>query len=73
MFVWYEHKLSDQKGNVLPDALLIPKGSKPRDLAYLVHSDIGEGFMHALDARSCRRVSSDYELEDGDVISIICR
>jgi hypothetical protein len=68
-----EHKLSDQKGNVLPDALLIPRGSKPRDLAYLVHTDIGEGFMHALDARSCRRVSSDYELEDGDVISIICR
>lgn len=68
-----EHKLCDQKGNVLPDAILIPKGSKPRDLAYLVHTDIGEGFMHALDARSCRRVSSDYELEDGDVISIICR
>ena len=68
-----EHKLSDQKGNVLPDALLIPRGSKPRDLAYLVHTDIGEGFMHALDARSCRRVSSDYELEDCDVISIVCR
>ncbi|OPY25109.1 MAG: translation-associated GTPase [Methanobacterium sp. PtaU1.Bin242] len=68
-----EHKLCDQKGNVLPDAILIPNGSKPRDLAYLVHTDIGEGFMHALDARSCRRVSSDYELEDGDVISIICR
>lgn len=68
-----EHKLCDQKGNVLPDAILIPRGSKPRDLAYMVHTDIGEGFMHALDARSCRRVSSDYELEDGDVISIICR
>lgn len=68
-----EHKLSDQKGNVLPDALLIPNGSKPRDLAYLVHTDIGDKFMHALDARSCRRVSSDYELENCDVISIICR
>jgi len=68
-----EHKLCDQKGNVLPDALLIPRGSKPRDLAYLVHTDIGEGFMHALDARNYRRVSSDYELEDCDVISIVCR
>lgn len=68
-----EHKLCDQKGNILPDALLIPKGSKPRELAYLVHTDIGDRFMHALDARSCRRVSSDYELEDCDVISIICR
>lgn len=68
-----EHKLCDQKGNVLPDALLIPKGSKPRYMAYQVHTDIGDRFMHAMDARSCRRVSSDYELEDGDVINIICR
>lgn len=68
-----EHKLCDQKGNVLPDALLIPSGSKPRDLAYLVHTDIGDRFMHALDARSCRRVSSEHELEDCDVINIICR
>ncbi len=68
-----EHKFSDQKGNVLPDALLIPRGSKPRDMAFLIHSDIGEGFMHAIDARSCRRVASDHELDDGDIISIICR
>lgn len=68
-----EHKLSDQKGNILPDALLIKKGSKPRDMAYVIHTDIGDSFMHALDARSCRRISSDYELEDGDIISIICR
>lgn len=68
-----EHKLCDQKGNVLPDAILIPHGSKPRDLAYVIHTDIGEKFMHALDARSCRRVSGDYELENCDVISIVCR
>jgi len=68
-----EHKLCDQKGNILPDAILIPHGSKPRDLAYHIHSDIGDKYMHALDARSCRRVSSDYVLENCDVISIICR
>lgn len=68
-----EHKLSDQKGNILPDALLVKKGSKPRDMAYVIHTDIGEGFMHAIDARSCRRISSEYELENGDIISIICR
>jgi len=68
-----EHKLCDQKGNVLPDALIIPRGSKPREMAYLIHTDIGDGFMHAVDARNCRRVASDHELEDGDIISIICR
>jgi len=68
-----EHKLSDQKGNVLPDALLIKNGSKPRNMAYVIHTDIGDTFMHAIDARSCRRISSDYEIKNGDIISIICR
>ena len=67
-----EHKLSDQKGNVLPDALLIKNGSNPRDMAYVIHTDIGDSFMHALDARSCRRISSNHELVNGDIISIIC-
>lgn len=68
-----EHKMCDSKGNILPDAILIRKGAHPRDLAYVIHTDIGESFMHAMDARSCRRVSSDYELKSGDIISIICR
>lgn len=68
-----EHKMSDQKGNVLPDALLIKNGSKPRDMAYVVPTDIGDSFMHAIDARSCRRISSEYEIKDGDILSIICR
>lgn len=68
-----EHKMCDGKGNVLPDAILIRKGSHPRDLAFVIHTDIGESFMHAMDARSCMRVKSDYELKSGDIISIICR
>jgi ribosome-binding ATPase len=68
-----EHKLCDKKGNVLPDAILIRKGSKPKDLAYVIHTDIGDSFMHAMDARKCMRVSSDHELVDGDIISIVCR
>ncbi len=68
-----EHKLCDKDGNVLPDAILVDRGTKPRDLAYVIHTEIGEKFMHAVDARSGRRISSDYELEDSDIISIICR
>ncbi|MDI6701817.1 redox-regulated ATPase YchF [Methanothermobacter wolfeii] len=67
-----EHKFTDQKGNVLPDAILVPRGSKPRDLAYIIHTEIGDSFMHAVDARKGMRVASDHELEDGDIISIIC-
>ncbi|AXV37778.1 MAG: redox-regulated ATPase YchF [Methanobacteriaceae archaeon] len=68
-----EHKLCDKDGNILPDALLISKGSKPRDMAYVIHTDIGDTFLHAIDARSGRRISSDYEIQDLDIISIICR
>ena len=68
-----EHKMCDSKGDVLPDAILIRKNSHPRDLAFMIHTDIGESFMHAMDARSCMRVSSDYKLKNGDIISIICR
>ncbi len=65
-----ENKYTDQKGNVLPDGILIPKGSNPHELAYLVHTDIGDNFMFAVDARKKIRIASDAELSDGDIISI---
>lgn len=68
-----EHKYTDQKGNVLPDGFLVPNGATPRELAYIVHTDIGDKFMHAVDARKNMRVASDYELKDGDIISIVTR
>ena len=64
-------KWSDGSGNVLPDAFLLSEGSTPVDLAYAVHSDIGDGYLHAVDARSSREVSDSYELEEGDVIKIV--
>jgi len=66
-----EHKFTDQKGNVLPDTILVPNGATPRELAYLIHTDIGDKFMHAVDARKNMRVASDYVLSNGDIISII--
>ncbi len=68
-----ENKYTDQKGNVLPDGILVQKDSNPQQLAYIVHTDIGDRFMHAVDARSKMRVASDYKLKDGDIISIITR
>ena len=68
-----ESKFSDKKGNVLPDVFLIPKGSTALDLAYKVHSDIGDKFIGAIDARTKKRVSADYELKDGDILSIQSR
>ncbi len=65
-----ENKLTDKKGNVLPDAFLLPKGSKAIDLAYAVHTDIGNNFVRAVDCRTKRGIGRDYLLKMGDVIKI---
>jgi len=66
-----ESKWTDGTGNVLPDAHLLRRGSTPKDLAYAVHSDIGDAYLHAVDAKSDMRVSDEHELEEGDVIKIV--
>ncbi|MFH1473571.1 MAG: redox-regulated ATPase YchF [Candidatus Aenigmatarchaeota archaeon] len=68
-----ESKMSDKKGNVLPDVFLLPKGSTALDMAYKVHTDIGDKFIGAIDARTKKRVSADYELKNGDILSIQSR
>jgi ribosome-binding ATPase YchF (GTP1/OBG family) len=62
---------TDGQGTVLPDAFLLPNGSTPLDLAYAVHSDIGEGYLHAVDAREHRRIGEDHELDEGDVVKVV--
>ncbi len=68
-----ENKYCDHDGNVLPDAYLIPKGSTAKDLAYKVHTDLGDNFIRAINARTKRVVGADYQLENNDVITIIAR
>lgn len=68
-----EHHLSDKDGNVLPDALLMPPNSKAIDLAYAIHTEIGNSFIAAIDARSKKRLPKDYILKDKDVIRIMTR
>ena len=63
--------LGDKHGNILPDCFLIPGGSTAEDFAYEIHSDIGDGFLHAIDCRDNRQISGDQELEYRDVIEIV--
>ena len=60
----------DGDGKTLPDAILIQRGTTAKGLAVEVHSDLGEGFIRAIDARSGRVIGADHELVDGDVVSI---
>jgi len=68
-----EFKFTDKNGKVLPDAFLMPKGSKAIDLAYAIHTEIGNSFVSAIDAKTKKRLSKDYELKHNDVIKIITK
>jgi hypothetical protein len=64
-----EH-LADHNGRVLPDAYLVPYGTTARQLAYIIHTELGEGFIYAVEAREKKRLGEDYVLKDRDVLSI---
>jgi len=66
-----ENKFTDSKGNVLPDAMLVKRGTTAKELAFKIHTEIGKHFIYALDARTKMRVADDYELKNNDVIKIV--
>ncbi|MCF2164040.1 MULTISPECIES: redox-regulated ATPase YchF [Halobacterium] len=66
-----QSKWTDATGTVLPDAVLLDAGSTPVDLAYAVHSDIGDGYLHAVNAKTNREIGEDDELGEGDVVKIV--
>ena len=66
-----DNKFCNAKGQVLPDAFLMPIGSTPKDLAFRVHTEIGNGFLYAVDARSKMRIKDIAELKTGDIIKIV--
>jgi ribosome-binding ATPase len=66
-----ETKLSDKKGNVLPDARIMHKGDTAKDLAFKVHTDLGNSFLYAIDVRTGLRVGAEYELKNNDVLKIV--
>ena len=65
-----EH-LSNHNGKVLPDAYLIPQGTTAHQFAYIIHTELGESFLYAVDARNKTRIGEDAVLKDKDVISIV--
>lgn len=64
-------RMTDHSGNVLPDAILIQKGSSLKDLALRIHTDLGEHILYGVDARSKMRLGESYILRDGDIVSIV--
>ena len=64
-------KLSDKKGNVLPDVFLVPYNASVADLAAQIHTELAKTMIYAVDARTKIRVPSDYKLKDRDIVTIV--
>ena len=67
------NKLSDSKGNILPDCFLLPGGSTALDFAFHLHTDFGNNFIKAIDARTKRALGKSYELKHRDALEIVTR
>jgi len=65
------HKLADSKGNILPDCFLVPNNTTALDFAYIIHSDLGDNFIKAIDARTKQPVGKDHPLKHRDGIEIV--
>jgi (p)ppGpp synthase/HD superfamily hydrolase len=49
----------------------VPKGTTVKELAFKVHTDLGDKFICGVDARTKMRLSADHELKNGDVVEIM--
>ena len=66
-----EAKLSDKKGNVLPDLILMKDGSTVLDLAKEIHTELSKGLLYAKDLRYKLRLPINYQLRDRDIVSLV--
>lgn len=66
-----EIKLTDKKGNVLPEARLVSQDCTAKDLARLIHEDLAKGFLYAIDVRTKHRLGAEHKLKNNDVIKIV--
>ncbi|HUI85943.1 MAG TPA: redox-regulated ATPase YchF [Nitrososphaerales archaeon] len=64
-------RLADKNGAVLPDAYVMKGGSTALDLARMVHSDLAEGFLYAIDARTGKRLAAEHRLQNRDIVKIV--
>lgn len=64
------HKLADSAGNVLPDCFLLPPNSTTLDFAFALHTDMGKGFIKAIDVKTRMVHGKDHLLKHRDVFEI---
>ncbi len=64
-------KLTDHEGRVLPDVFFAPEGTTAREFAYRIHTELGETFIYAVDARSKQKIGEEHPLKNRAIIKIV--
>lgn len=65
------HKLADANGNILTDCILMPPHSTTLDFAFKLHTDMGKGFIKAIDVKTKQMVGKEHALKNRDAIEIV--
>jgi len=50
---------------------LVRRGTTAKEFAGKIHTDLADTFIHAVDARTGKRLGENHELSDGDIIKIV--
>jgi len=63
--------LKNKNGNTLVDCFLMKNGSTALDFAYMLHTDMGDGFIRAIDVKTKQIIGKEHVLKSGDVIELM--
>jgi len=63
--------LVDSAGRTLADCFLMPPNSTALDFAYTLHTDMGDGFIRAIDVKTKQIIGKEHALKTGDAIELI--
>ncbi|HZX34626.1 MAG TPA: redox-regulated ATPase YchF [archaeon] len=63
--------LTDSEGRTLPDCWLLPPKSTALEFAFAIHTDIGQGFIKAIDVKTKQLIGKEHELKHRDVVEVV--
>ncbi|MFH2020791.1 MAG: redox-regulated ATPase YchF [archaeon] len=65
------NKLADSDGRIMPDCFILPQNTTAIDFAYHLHTDLGDGFIRAINVRTKMPMRKEELLKHCDVVEIV--
>ncbi len=65
------NNLKDSEGRTIPDCFLLPPNTTALGFAYHLHTDLGDGFIRAINVKTKISMRKDEPLKHRDVIEIV--